>query len=155
MARLAATHLRWFAHGLAAAAIMMAIVTNGSGADSREAAVLAANAAFYRAFHDADIAAMDDVWGRDGDIVVVHPGWPELSGREIVLESWRRIFANPASPKIRFANAKVTFRDRSAVVTCDELLEDGTTRAMNIFRLERGTWKMVFHGAAVSESREL
>lgn len=140
---------------IAAAAVVMMILTNGAGADPREGPVLAANAAFYKAFYNADMSAMREVWGRKGDIVVVHPGWPELNGREVVLESWRMILENPASPKIRFTNAEVTFRDQSAVVIGNEILENETTRAMNIFHLEGGAWKMVFHGAAVSASTEL
>ena len=121
-------------------------------ADERVASVLAANAEFYRAFRESDIPAMEKVWGEKGTITVIHPGWNPLNGRDAVLESWRRILENPESPKIEFRNAKVEFREDMAMVTCDELLPGGSIKALNIFRLEDGAWKMVFHGAAASGS---
>jgi len=123
-----------------------------AAADERTSAVLAANAEFYRAFRESDIPAMEKVWGEKGTITVIHPGWNPLNGRDAVLESWRRILENPESPKIEFRNAKVEFREGMAMVTCEELLPGGSIKALNIFRLEDGAWKMVFHGAAASAS---
>ena len=148
--------VRPYVHVLLLALGLMAI--NGHShpavADERAAAVLAANAEFYRAFRESDIPAMEKVWGEKGTITVVHPGWNPLNGRDAVLESWRRILENPESPKIKFQNAKVEFREGMAMVTCDELLAGGSIKALNIFRLEDGAWKMVFHGAAASASTD-
>ena len=40
------------------------------------------------------------------------------------------------------------------MVTCEELLAGGSIKALNIFRLEDGAWKMVFHGAAATASTD-
>ena len=61
-------------------------------------AVLFANEAFYRAFADRDIAAMEEIWASEAPVACIHPGWSPVIGRERVLASWRAILANPASP---------------------------------------------------------
>src|SRR5215468_8451467 len=71
----------------------------GGGMSEREA-LLFANEAFYQAFADRDIAAMEAAWASDGPIACIHPGWPPLAGREAVIESWRRILANDESPQV-------------------------------------------------------
>ena len=38
-------------------------------------AVLFTNEAFYRAFADRDLAAMDGLWSRHGSVTCIHPGW--------------------------------------------------------------------------------
>ena len=40
--------------------------------------VLAANAAFYRAFAERDSAAMENLWSRTDALLCVHPGWQAL-----------------------------------------------------------------------------
>ncbi len=47
--------------------------------------ILAANAAYYRAFAGGDFAAMSRIWAPD-QVSCVHPGWPVLVGRAAVLE---------------------------------------------------------------------
>ena len=67
----------------------------------REAdALRTANLEFYRAFANRDFAAMESVWAREAEVLCLHPGWPLLSGRSAVLESWRQILANPGAPRI-------------------------------------------------------
>ena len=39
-----------------------------------EHAVLAANAAFYRAFAERDVDAMDALWARSIPVACIHPG---------------------------------------------------------------------------------
>jgi len=53
-----------------------------------EQAVLAANKAFYDAFEAGDATAMAAVWSIGPHVACTHPGWPALSGRDDVLESW-------------------------------------------------------------------
>jgi hypothetical protein len=52
-------------------------------------AVLAANLEFYRAFTTRDAEAMDALWARQAPVACVHPGWPALTDRDAVMESWR------------------------------------------------------------------
>ena len=67
--------------------------------DDRDA-VLAANLEFYRAFTTGDAEAMDALWARQAPVACVHPGWPALTDRNAVIESWRGILSNPDSPRI-------------------------------------------------------
>ena len=60
-------------------------------------AVLAANLEFYRAFTMRDLGAMDALWARAAPVACVHPGWPALSDRDAIMESWRNILANDLS----------------------------------------------------------
>ena len=48
--------------------------------------VLAANAAFYAAFANSDVKAMDSVWARRAPVACVHPGWEALVGRDRVMD---------------------------------------------------------------------
>ncbi|MGH8338652.1 MAG: nuclear transport factor 2 family protein, partial [Gammaproteobacteria bacterium] len=57
-------------------------------------AVLAANAAFYRAFESLNLTRMEAVWLHAAHVKCVHPGWGLLVGWGPVMESWQRIFAN-------------------------------------------------------------
>src|ERR1039457_4591763 len=66
---------------------------------SDEAAILAANAAYYRAFTSADFAAMSRLWA-DDNVSCIHPGWPVLLGRQAILESYREILRNPDQERI-------------------------------------------------------
>jgi hypothetical protein len=117
-------------------------------------AVLASNSEFYRAFRESDMLAMEKVWATSSDVVVIHPGWPRLTGLADVMASWRMILQNPNSPKIRAVNTRVEFRDGLAFVTCDELVGGGVIRAMNIFKHKNGRWQMLFHGAASTVSSQ-
>ena len=65
-----------------------------------EAAVLAANAAFYAAFNARDADAMAALWATAAEVTCVHPGWNILRGREAVLASWRSILGNAEQAKI-------------------------------------------------------
>ena len=60
-----------------------------------DAAVLAANAAFYSAFATRDMTAMSELWAAEAPVACTHPGWPVLLGRDDVLASWRGILENP------------------------------------------------------------
>ena len=69
-------------------------------------ALLFANEAFYQAFANRDIEAMDEVWARDLPVACLHPGWPPLEGRDAVMQSWLSILANPQAPPIRCHDAR-------------------------------------------------
>src|SRR5215831_12775579 len=76
---------------------------------SDEDAILAANAAYYRAFSAGDVAAMSRIWA-DDDVSCVHPGWTPLVGRPAVFESYRSILTSPT--RVRIAH-----RNDAAIVT--------------------------------------
>ena len=126
------------------------------------ATVIAANAAYYAAFEDADIDAMDAVW-LDGDagrdVLCVHPGWPPLRGRSRVMRSWSVIMAN--TPYIQFVitDVEVDVLGDVAVLSCSENVLTGTDDpadatlgftsglvvATNVFRRTATGWRLWAH----------
>jgi hypothetical protein len=108
-------------------------------------AVLFANEAFYRAFADRDYKAMAALWSRAAPVTCLHPGWAALIGRDEVLESWRRILAHDASPKVVCRRAHAELHGETALVLCYEEIDGQLFAATNIFRREGRHWLMVHH----------
>ncbi len=114
---------------------------------SEHVAVLFANDAFYLAFAESDVEAMEDLWARVLPVTCVHPGWNALSGRDEVIESWHAIMAGGESPNIQCSNAEAHVHGDVAYVVCHETLDQGFLIATNIFMREDDTWKIVHHQA--------
>ena len=110
-------------------------------------AVLAANLEFYRAFGARDVAAMEGLWAREAPVACIHPGWPALSDRAAVIESWRGILANPEAPRIACFDERVLLFGDAALVICEEELDGGTLIASNLFVREDGAWRIAHHQA--------
>jgi len=116
-----------------------------------QAAVLFANEAFYRAFVDRDLAAMDAVWTAEGPVACIHPGWPALVTRAEVMASWTRILANPDAPPIACLEPRAFLLGDVALVLCYEAIQATHLVATNVFRRSAdGTWKLVHHQAGPS-----
>lgn len=111
-----------------------------------EREILAANQAFYDAFRAEDGDAMDALWARRAPVACIHPGWPALRGRDVVVASWRAIMANGAPP-IRCASPQLQLLGEVAVVLCEELIGGGRLAATNVFVREDGRWLLVHHQA--------
>jgi ketosteroid isomerase-like protein len=111
-------------------------------------AVLAANLEFYRAFGARDVKAMDAIWARRVPVACVHPGWPALSDRQAVMESWQGILANPEAPRIVCYDEQVLLYGDTALVVCEEELASGTLVASNLFVREDGEWRIAHHQAS-------
>lgn len=114
-------------------------------ADERE--VLAANAAFYEAFAERNIEAMEAIWSERSAVVCVHPGWEGLRGRDVVLASWRSILEGPRAPVIVCAREQAFVFGDVAFVLCVETIPHGELMATNVFVREEGRWRMVHHHA--------
>ena len=106
-----------------------------------------ANEAFYQAFIERDIDAMEDCWAESVDISCIHPGWGVLRGRDVVLQSWLAILANPDAPKIICRAADVTVMGDSAIVVCFEEIDGQYLLATNVYSHEGGRWRLVHHQA--------
>lgn len=119
----------------------------GAAMRAEETALLFANEAFYTAFADRDMAAMEAIWAKNSPVGCIHPGWPPLFGRKAVLESWERILANPASPDVETAGAEAMCWGDIGVVVCYEKVEDTYLVATNTFMREGKTWRLVYHQA--------
>jgi len=114
-----------------------------------EQEVAAANAAFYRAFRDRNLAAMAALWSQRAKIACVHPGMGVVIGRDEVMATWRGILAHPESPRLDCSQVEVHLLGTSAFVTCMEGPHGEVARlvATNVFVLEDGRWRMVHHQA--------
>jgi hypothetical protein len=109
--------------------------------------LLFANEAFYRAFSDRDMDAMEQIWALEAPVCCIHPGWDAIHVRDNVLESWRSILSNSGSPTIHCRAADVvTWGDVNAVV-CFEQIGQNFLIATNLFVHEAGRWRMVLHHA--------
>jgi len=117
-----------------------------------EEQVRQAHAAFYDAFADRDVEAMEEIWARDAPVSCVHPGWSLLVGREAVLESWRSILEGPAAPDVVSSREVVHLLGDTALVLCVETLADGQLMATNVLVRELGRWKLVHHQAGLISS---
>jgi ketosteroid isomerase-like protein len=114
-----------------------------------EAAVLAANAAFYRAFSEGDFAAMSQLWAERASVACFHPTSAVLVGRARVLQSWKQILRQNAPLEMRCHRATVHLLGEAAFVTGYEGNGSQTAHlaVTNVFVLEEGRWRMVHHQA--------
>ncbi len=110
-------------------------------------AVLAANLEFYRAFTTRDLVLMEALWARRSPVACIHPGWPALTERDAVMESWQRILSNPDAPRIACYDERVLLHGEAALVICEEELDGGTLIASNLFVREDAAWKIAHHQA--------
>lgn len=110
-------------------------------------AVIAANEAFYKAFRESDLSALDALWAKKNKVSVIHPGWNAIYGRDKVMSSWQRIIDSGGAPPIHPVQPVVLFRDSSAVVLCYEKTGNSYLIATNIFVLEDGAWRLIHHHA--------
>ena len=106
---------------------------------------LFANEAFYLAFTQKDIAAMDALWARRLPVVCVHPGWDVLTSRAAIVRSWRDILGNPRQPGMDFHLPKTHAYDALTLVTCYEELPGGICLATNGFVVEDDEIRMTLH----------
>jgi len=106
-----------------------------------------ANEAFYRAFASLDLELMADVWARETEVRCLHPGAHPILGRELVLASWREIFANSESGSISFHVREATMAGGLGIVCCFEVVNGHFGVATNLFVREGSLWRMIHHQA--------
>ena len=113
------------------------------------AAVLVANAEFYRAFNKGDYAAMSALWAVRAPVACLHPTAATLVGRDAVLDSWKQILRGPPSFVMRCDRPVAHVAGDAAIVTCYEGNGEHPAHlaATNVFVLEDGAWRMVHHHA--------
>lgn len=114
---------------------------------SETAAVLFANDAFYTAFAGRDMEAMENVWADKDNLMCIHPGWDEITGRGNVLDSWAAILGGDAAPDITCHHAKAAIYGAVAVVVCHEEVDGVYLIATNVFERSGRIWRMVHHQA--------
>jgi len=109
--------------------------------------ILAANAAYYRAFTDGDFAAISRIWA-DDNVSCIHPGWPVIIGRQEILDSYREILRNPDQERIDPRNETVLAAGDEARVICVEFVGGAALAATNLCRRTGGVWRMTHHQAS-------
>jgi hypothetical protein len=114
---------------------------------SDDEAVLTANEAFYRAFSERDLAAMEALWSHRSPVACVHPGWNALTDREAVMASWAGILRSPSAPRVRCLDPTVYVTGKTAFVVCYEAIRGGFLVATNIFAREDEGWRILHHQA--------
>ncbi len=117
-------------------------------------ALLAANDAFYRAFNQRDLEAMEMVWSQSVPVSCIHPGWNLLSGRAEVLESWEAIMSNPEQVRIVSGGATAEVVGSVAFVVCREFVGGSPLIATNLFVREGIDWRLVHHHSSPVALRE-
>ena len=124
-------------------------------AENRDA-LLAANAAFYRALEGLDLEAMERLWLHDGWVRCIHPGRDAIVGWPAVRESFEKIFSNEGWMRVTPTAIDVMVVGEIGVVACVENLtakSDGdlgvqAAQATNIFRNTGAGWRMMHHHAS-------
>lgn len=114
-----------------------------------------AEAAFYAAIANTDLAGMMAVWSEEEEIACIHPGSIRLAGLAAIRESWRQLFESgtrivvqPTQP-IKWANLV------TAVHTVHQRVHvEGDHRlhppiiATNVYTRGALGWRMVLHHAS-------
>jgi ketosteroid isomerase-like protein len=113
---------------------------------------LAANSAYYAAFRARDLEGMKRIWAERG-VSCIHPGWALLRGRAQVIESYRRILANPNQSPVSCSDATVIVSGDFARVLCVEHVGGGALAATNLFVLAGDAWRLVHHHAGPIATR--
>ncbi len=109
--------------------------------------VRAANAAFYAAFREGSMEAMEALWSRREAISVFHPNVRGIEGRNAVMRSWNTILAEATPPDIAPVEISLILSGKTAMTICEEWLGTARMIATNIFADEDGVWRMVHHQA--------
>ena len=111
--------------------------------------------AFYEALERSDLEGMMAVWSEDEDIVCVHPGGPRLSGQDQVRESWAKIFAGGAGPRVTITQQVAVTGMMIAVHSVHENFSvPGDARAQvpvvatNVYLRTAAGWRMIVHHAS-------
>ncbi|RRT75543.1 hypothetical protein B296_00010462 [Ensete ventricosum] len=123
--------------------------------EDSKASVLSANARFYHAFKNGDLAAMHSIWAKGEHVYVIHPGAGTISGYEMVMGSWEIVCnADYEFPlQIDLKNVGVHVRGDVGYVTCMEVVKTkgstwGKQVATNVFERINGQWFICTHHAS-------
>lgn len=104
-----------------------------------------ANNAFYRAFAQADFAAMSRLWAETLAVSCCHPGATPLFGRTDVLKSWRQIFMHGHPANITFVPQQMTMIGGIGLACGLEVIGNGRFACTNLFAQEGSEWRMIHH----------
>lgn len=117
-------------------------------------ALVFANEAFYAAFRDGDMSAMEQLWATDTPVFCIHPGWNPLFGRDQVLHSWRRIMRGGSRPNVICHDPKPHIMENVGTVICFEQIGADFLVATNMFvrQSKSNIWRLFHHHAGPAAS---
>lgn len=113
--------------------------------------VIATNQAFYQAFEQLDLNALELIWSKSPSVTCIHPGRAALRGWDQIRFSWDQIFRNtkqleiavePMAVELRESMAYVILLENLVQVVPDKRMEVQTL-VTNIFELEEGNWMLL------------
>ena len=110
------------------------------------------NEAFYQAFRERDLRAMDELWARESPVACIHPGWAAIVDRDDIMRSWQGIFESPQAPEIHCRRAHAYPLNGAGLVICYEEMANGLLVATNLFRRETGGLRIMHHQAGPSNA---
>ena len=117
----------------------------------------AAEVAFYHAFANCDIKAMESVWARD-EVICIHPGATPLRGYDVVIRSWSNILLNTQPPRLQFdILSRTTNEDlavhivKESIAPADVPFASAVILATNVYvRDNHGGWLLYSHHASTT-----
>jgi len=132
-------------------------IHNDSGFSTPEAA----ETAFYKAFADCDLQAMDAVWA-EAEVICIHPGSTALLGREAVMRSWINILTQAEPPNLHIEVLSRTVANELAVHMVEEHITPVTgspestsvVLATNVYCLETNGWRLLEHHSSIPRPRQ-
>mgnify|MGYP001604030110 FL=1 len=120
-----------------------------------------AEQAFYRAFQNADLHLMTEVWAERDFVECIHPMADRVYGHARVLDSWRRIFAGGLRVQLQLSDVHRTHDALLAIhVVYEHLRVPGQASdyppviATNVYQLLETGWFMILHHASPSTATE-
>ena len=120
-----------------------------------------AEQAFYRAFQNADLHLMTEVWADLDFVECIHPMADRVQGHAQVMDSWRQIFAGGLRVQLQLSDVHRTQDALLAIhVVYEHLRVPGQASdyppviATNVYQLLETGWFMVLHHASPSAATE-
>lgn len=112
-------------------------------------------AMFYKAFEEADLEGMMQVWDDSDDIVCIHPMGQRLTGRESIQKSFDNMFqySPPITVETREQH-QLRNGDLSVHVLHEHIHIHGEQDpqpiiiATNVYRMTENGWRMILHHAS-------
>jgi len=120
-----------------------------------------ANAAFYRAVEELDLAAMEKLWLHESWVRCIHPGWDLLVGWDLVRQSWEQIFSGTRWIRVTPTSVDVRLLGEVGMVGCAENItatSDGdvgvaVAQATNLFLRTGEEWRLIHHHSSPAPVR--
>jgi ketosteroid isomerase-like protein len=142
---------------LATALAGLCVVSAYAQSDEDAAAVSAANQAFYAALSALDLAAMENIWAHDPDVLYIGPfhrkmviGWPAVRTEFVANKAnVAEISVKPLNMHVRVNGdtAWVFGAEEGAALPKVGISASGSNFVTNIFKKQDGRWLMVAHHA--------